>query len=156
LTQQAFTPDPNPATAQAGRLFSGPIGTEYHMLDLICPAAAAMSERVGGFVAGFSADGRRRGGSLNVFEIGCGTGATTLAMLRSREDLLILAADNEPAMLNQARGNLSIFVDQGRVRFIEADALSAVVKGELVIKLSCPSFCPSNLTARRLPSDTGS
>jgi tRNA (cmo5U34)-methyltransferase len=102
------------------------MGTEYHMLDLICPAAAAMSKRVGGFVAGFPADGRKRGGSLSVFEIGCGTGATTLAMLRSRRDLLILAADNEPAMLNQARGNLSIFVDQGRVRFIEADALSAL------------------------------
>src|ERR1019366_2956170 len=84
LTQQAFTSDPNPSTAQAERLFSGTIGTEYHMLDLICPAAAAMSERVGGFVAGFSVEGKRRGGSLNVFEIGCGTGGTTVELVPSR------------------------------------------------------------------------
>jgi spermidine synthase len=125
VTQQAFIPDPNLSTSQAERLFSGPIGTEYQMLDLICPAAAAMSKRVGGFVAGFPADVRKHPGSLGVFEIGYGTGITTLALLQSRGDLLILAADNEPAMLSQARENLSIFIEQGRVRLIEVDALSA-------------------------------
>jgi hypothetical protein len=47
--------------------------------------------------------------------------------LESREDLVIQAADNEPAMLDQARGNLSQPIGQGRVRLIEADALSAVL-----------------------------
>jgi SAM-dependent methyltransferase len=72
------------------------------MLDLICPAAAAMSKRVGLFVSGLPADAAKRPVSLRVFEIGCGTGATTLALLESREDLVIQAADNEPAMLDQA------------------------------------------------------
>jgi tRNA (cmo5U34)-methyltransferase len=93
------------------------------MLDLFCPVAAAMSKRVGGFVAGFPADVRKHPGSLSDFEIGCGTGITTLALLQSRGDLLILAADNEPAKLSQARENLSIFLEQGRVRLIEADAV---------------------------------
>jgi tRNA (cmo5U34)-methyltransferase len=93
------------------------------MLDLISPAAA-MSKRLGGFVAGFPADVRKHPGSLSVFEIGCGAGITTLALLQSRGDLLILAADNEPARLSQARENLSIFIEQGRIRLIEADALS--------------------------------
>lgn len=96
------------------------------MLDLICPAAAAMSQRVGSFVAGLPADAAKRPASLSVFEIGCGTGVTTRALLQSRSDLTILAADNEPAMLDQARRSLSEPVEQGHVRLIEADALSAL------------------------------
>jgi tRNA (cmo5U34)-methyltransferase len=126
LTQQAFAPDIDRSTRQVERLFSGPIGTEYRMLDLICPAAAAMSKRVGDFVAGFAANVAEGSAPLRVFEIGCGAGATTLALLQPRRDLLILAADNEPAMLNQARENLSDLIGQGCVRLIEADALSAL------------------------------
>jgi tRNA (cmo5U34)-methyltransferase len=126
LKQQAADPRRDVSTSQAERLFSGPIGTEYQMLDLICPAAAAMSKRVGLFVSGLPADAAKRPVSLRVFEIGCGTGATTLALLESREDIVIQAADNEPAMLDQARGNLSQPIGQGRVRLIEADALSAL------------------------------
>ena len=116
----------NPSVSQAEHLFSGPIGTEYQMLDLICPAVAAMSKRVGGFVAVLPANAAERPHALRVFEIGCGTGRTTLALLKSREDLVIRAADNEPAMLDQARANLSQHIGQGRVQLIEADALSAL------------------------------
>jgi tRNA (cmo5U34)-methyltransferase len=112
--------------SQPERLFSGLIGTEYQMLDLVCPAVADMSRRVGDFVASLPSDPARGQGSLSVFEIGCGTGRTTLALLKSRKNLIITAVDNEPAMLSQARSNLAAFVDQGRVRFIEADALSAL------------------------------
>jgi len=110
-------------TDLAERLFSGPIGAEYEMLKLICPAAAAMSARVGDFVARIPA---KPGRPLNAIEIGCGTGITTLALLESRPDLDIVAFDNEPTMLNQARANLAPFVDQGRVRFVEIDALSGL------------------------------
>jgi SAM-dependent methyltransferase len=125
LKQQAADPRRDVSTSQAERLFSGPIGTEYQMLDLICPVAAAMSKRVGLFV--LPADAAKRPVSLRVFEIGCGTRATTLALLESREDIVIQAADNEPAMLDQARGNLSQPIGQGRVRLIEADALAVTV-----------------------------
>ena len=97
------------------------------MLDLICPAAAAMSKRVGSFVAVLPANAAERPHALRVFEIGCGTGRTTLALLESREDLVIRAADNEPAMLDQARGNLSQHIGQGRVQLIEADALTCLL-----------------------------
>jgi tRNA (cmo5U34)-methyltransferase len=96
------------------------------MLDLICPAAAAMSARVGNFVASLPSDAAKCPASLNAFEIGCGTGATTLALLESRRDLVVLAVDNEPPMLSKARQNLSPFIDEGRVRLLEADALSAL------------------------------
>jgi tRNA (cmo5U34)-methyltransferase len=126
LNQEAAAPVRDVAASQAERLFSGPIGTEYQMLHLICPAAAAMSKRVGLFVAGLPADAAKCSASLSVFEIGCGTGATTLALLDSRGDLVIQAADNEPAMLDQARKNLSRPLGEGRVRLIKADALSAL------------------------------
>ncbi len=85
-----------------------------------------MSKRVGRFVASLPPGAGEHPASLSVFEIGCGTGATTQALLDAREDLVILAADNEPAMLSQARENLSQPIGQGRVRLIEADALSAL------------------------------
>lgn len=107
----------------------------YQMLDLICPAAAAMSKRVGGFVAGLPAITVERPHALRVFEIGCGTGRTTLALLESREDLVIRAADNEPAMLDQARGNLSQHIGQGRVQLIEADAHPPCGSFHLAVKM---------------------
>lgn len=114
------------APNHAERLFSGQIGAEYEMLKLVCPAAAAMSLRVADFVASLPA---RQGRPLNVFEIGCGTGITTQALLDARKDLVITAVDNEPTMLAQARANLSRAVEMGRVRLIETDALTGL--GEL-------------------------
>ncbi|SFK02799.1 class I SAM-dependent methyltransferase [Methylocapsa palsarum] len=106
-------------SATAERLFSGQIGAEYDMLDVICPAAAAMSDRVGEFVAALPP------GPLNVAELGCGTGVTTRALLR-RSGALITALDNEPAMLSQASDRLADFIDEGRVRLVEADALAGL------------------------------
>lgn len=107
----------------AERLFAGQIGAEYNMLDVICPAAAQMSRRVGAFVASLPAAADR---PLRVFEIGCGAGATTLAMLRERPDLAITAIDNEPAMLRQAAVALSTQIKSGQVRLVETDALAGL------------------------------
>jgi ubiquinone/menaquinone biosynthesis C-methylase UbiE len=105
--------------AGAERLFSGQISAEYDMLDVICPAAAAMSNRVGEYVASLP------DGPLNVLEIGCGTGVTTRALLR-RPGAIVTALDNEPAMLDQAGARLSEYIVDGRVRLVEADALSGL------------------------------
>lgn len=61
------------------------------MLDLICPAAPAMSKRVGGFVAGFPADVRKHPGSLSVFEIGCGSAVRPGAAPAGSQDLVASA-----------------------------------------------------------------
>jgi ubiquinone/menaquinone biosynthesis C-methylase UbiE len=103
------------------RLFSGQIASEYEMLHLVCPAAAALSQRVGATVAGFNP-----GRSLDVFEIGCGTGITSQSLLRARPDMAVTAIDNEPAMLAQAKVNLSVWLEQGRLRLLETDALSGL------------------------------
>jgi tRNA (cmo5U34)-methyltransferase len=109
--------------AQAERLFSGPIGTDYDVLKQLCPAAAELSHLVGEAVASVPA---APAGVLRVVEIGCGTGVTTLSLLGARPDLAVTAVDNEPAMLDQARANLSSFLRSGRVRLVEADALGAL------------------------------
>ncbi len=90
------------------------------MLQLICPAAAEMSRQVGERVATWpeSADG-----SLQLLEVGCGTGITTLNLL-ARTDLALTAVDNATTMLKQARRNLAEPIRQQRLQLVEDDALS--------------------------------
>ena len=108
-------------SVEAERLFSGLIGAEYDRLQMACPAAAEISLKVGEAVAGWN-----KGRPLSVFEIGCGTGVTTLALLLARADVAVTACDNEPAMLAQARLNLAPWLAEGRLRLLEADACTAL------------------------------
>jgi tRNA (cmo5U34)-methyltransferase len=103
--------------------FNGLLGEEYAMLQLICPAAADMSRHVGMFVRRWNGESRRSGAPLEVVEIGCGTGITTLTLLSARDDLSITAVDIAPAMLAQARNSLASWVAEGRVRLVESDVL---------------------------------
>ena len=103
------------------RLFSGLIGAEYDLLKSICPAVVEVSQRVGQTLATWEL-----GKPLKVFEIGCGTGITTLALLNARQDIILTAIDNEPTMLEQAKQNLAHWIDKGQLRLIETDAVSAL------------------------------
>ncbi|MBM3563003.1 MAG: class I SAM-dependent methyltransferase [Alphaproteobacteria bacterium] len=102
--------------------FAGPIGAEYDVLRLLCPNAAMLARMVGERVAQW----RPGAGPLEGFEIGCGTGISTLAALMARDDLRLAAVDSAGEMLAQARVNLADYVSAGRVAFIEADALAAL------------------------------
>lgn len=104
--------------------FSGILGQDYRLLKLICPLAAEMSRLVGERVGSYQS--RQPVERLQVLEIGGGTGITSLAILTAREDCHVLAVDNEPNMLGQARENLRRWTDQGRLTFLEQDALSAL------------------------------
>jgi len=109
------------ATVQDENLFTGPIGREYELLRLICPNAAALAGRLGDHLAV-----ARLGAPLRGFEIGCGTGVSTLALLAKNAGLHLLAVDSSSKMLVQARENLKEWADAGRVVFVEADALEAL------------------------------
>lgn len=102
--------------------FTGPIGAEYEALRLLCPNAAVLARMVGEEVA----EWRRGAGPIEGFEIGCGTGISTLAALTARSDLKLTAVDSAGEMLDQARVNLADYASAGRVTFIEADALAAL------------------------------
>lgn len=105
---------------RAEHLFTGPIAEEYAMLQLICPAAADMSRRVGEFVSALPASPE---GDFRLLEIGCGTGITTLNLL-VRPDVALTSVDNAPTMLKQARSHLADSITAGRLQLVENDALS--------------------------------
>jgi len=106
------------------RYFSGILGQDYRLLQLICPLAAEMSRLVGGQVGNYQSG--QPAERLQVLEIGGGTGITSLAILTAREDCHVLAIDNEPDMLDQARQNLRQWAEQGRLTFLQQDALTAL------------------------------
>lgn len=104
-------------------MFSGVIGQEYDLLNLICPFATEMSRLVGERVADIARDIPQ---PLQVVELGGGTGITTLAILSANEALTVLSVDNEPTMQAQAMQSLKSWSDQGRLQFSAADAYSAL------------------------------
>ncbi|WP_442754315.1 class I SAM-dependent methyltransferase [Methylocystis sp. JAN1] len=102
-------------------LFTGKIGAEYDFLRLMCPNHALLAKRLGETVAAWKPDAPLKG-----FEIGCGTGVSTLPLLAACDNLTLTAVDAAPAMLDQARENLADYVKAGRVDFKQADALDAL------------------------------
>jgi ubiquinone/menaquinone biosynthesis C-methylase UbiE len=104
-------------------MFSGVIGQDYELLNLICPLAIQMSRLVGGKAAEYST---QTNASLNIVELGGGTGITTLALLTASDKLNILSIDNEPVMLEQAKKHLDMWVQQGKLSFCGDDALMAL------------------------------
>lgn len=110
---------------QVEKLFSGLIGEQYALLKVICPAAPDMSRRVGEYLADWQPPASFAR-PLNVIELGCGTGITSIALLSGREDMHLSAVDNEPTMLKQAHTHLAQWLEQGRLTLLENDALSAL------------------------------
>jgi ubiquinone/menaquinone biosynthesis C-methylase UbiE len=110
--------------AQFEAMFSGVIGQEYDTLKLICPLAAKMSQLVGESVEQYVHQNTTQ--TLNIIELGGGTGITTLAILLASEQLKVLSVDSEPIMQNQAKASLQEWVRQERLSFATDDALIAL------------------------------
>lgn len=104
-------------------IFSGVIGQDYELLNLICPLATKMSRLVG---AAASEHAAQTTGNLSVVELGGGTGITTLSLLTASDKLNILSIDNEPVMQEQAKKHLHKWAAEGRVAFCGDDALTAL------------------------------
>jgi len=111
------------STAPYHAMFSGAIGKDYEMLKLLSPLAVEMSRLVGVTVSEFP---KPPGQTLHVVELGGGTGITTLSILAAREALHVLSIDNEPVMQNQAKQNLQVWQQQGKLAFCGDDALTAL------------------------------
>ncbi|MDQ7091826.1 MAG: class I SAM-dependent methyltransferase [Methylococcales bacterium] len=104
-------------------VFTGILGEHYQMIKLICPLAAQMSHLVGESVKNYA---KTVNNTLNIVEIGGGTGITSLSILLATDDLLITSIDNAATMQQQAKKNLSAWAEQGKIKFIEADAITAL------------------------------
>ncbi|MDI1277785.1 class I SAM-dependent methyltransferase [Methylobacter sp.] len=109
--------------SQYDALFSGVIGQDYELLNLICPLATQMSRLVGVAAAEYSAQATD---NLTVVELGGGTGITTLSLLTASDKLNILSIDNEPVMQEQAKTHLNKWALEGKLAFCGDDALTAL------------------------------
>ena len=65
-------------------------------------------------------------GTINILELGGGTGITTLSLLLSDESVQVLSVDSEPTMQNQAKLSLKQWADSGRLSFDGRDALTVL------------------------------
>lgn len=104
-------------------MFSGVIGQEYEMLELICPLATEMSRLVGEEVKQYAS---LQAKPVHVVELGGGTGITTLSILLADEKLSVTSIDNEPTMQSKAQDSLNQWVKGGRLKFSADDALTAL------------------------------
>ena len=104
-------------------MFTGVLGEHYQTIKLICPLAAKMSHLVGDTVRDYV---KHYDQELNVVEIGGGTGITTLAILLAIDKGIINSIDNAVTMQKQAQISLKSWAEQGKVNFIENDALKAL------------------------------
>jgi tRNA (cmo5U34)-methyltransferase len=104
-------------------MFSGVIGQDYDLLNLICPIATEMSRLVGVAASKYAEQAAE---SLTVVELGGGTGITTLSLLTASDKFNILSVDNEPVMQKQAKTNLQEWVAKGKLAFCADDALTAL------------------------------
>ncbi|MGJ0492457.1 class I SAM-dependent methyltransferase [Methylobacter sp.] len=109
--------------SQYDAMFSGVIGQDYEMLNLICPLATEMSRLVGAMVAEYP---ERSTDKLKIVELGGGTGITTLSILTAREAATVFSIDNEPTMQSQAKKHLKKWADEERLFFCSDDALTAL------------------------------
>jgi len=101
--------------------FHGKAGEEYKLFKLACPYFEELENTLGKIIKEQFQD--KEISEIKVLEIGCGPGYTTLIILDSDERTKIVAVDNEPVMIEQAKEILKEFVDNGRVKLIEDDAL---------------------------------
>lgn len=104
-------------------MFSGVIGQDYDLLNLICPIATEMSRLVGIAASKYAAQATE---NLTVVELGGGTGITTLSLLTASDKFNILSIDNEPVMQGQAKKHLRKWAAEGKLEFCGDDALSAL------------------------------
>ncbi|MGZ4969514.1 MAG: class I SAM-dependent methyltransferase [Methylobacter sp.] len=109
--------------SQYDAMFSGVIGQDYELLNLICPLATQMSRLVGIAAGEYSLQSTD---NLTVVELGGGTGLTTLSLLTASDKFNILSIDNEPVMQNQAKKHLHKWVVEDKLTFCGDDALMAL------------------------------
>jgi len=110
--------------SQYDAIFSGVIGQDYELLNLICPLATQMSRLVG--IAASEYAVAQATDNLTVVELGGGTGITTLSLLTASDKFNILSIDNEPVMQDQAKKHLQKWSTEGKLAFCGDDALTAL------------------------------
>ena len=119
--------------------FSGKIGEEYDLFEKVDPTYMEMERPLGRLVATLIEDVMEP----IVLELGCGTGITTREILDVNDKANVIAVDNEPVMIEQAKLNLRKY--GGRVEFVLADMCDV----EYEVDVVASAFALHNLHYRR-------
>ena len=101
--------------------FKGTISEDYMLLKLALPHFEELQSQVGKVVASYKA--QQNDSKVRVIEIGCGNGATSYAILNSRQDHYLVCIDNEEDMVRQAEENLLDAIAANQCQLIQCDAL---------------------------------
>lgn len=127
--------------------FHGKAGEEYELFKLACPHFEELENTLGKIIKEQFQD--KNTSEIKVLEIGCGPGYTTLIIFDSDRRTKIVAVDNEPVMIEQAKEILNDHIKKNRVKLIYGDAL------EFLQKQSSDSFdvFASGFTLHNLPKD---
>jgi ubiquinone/menaquinone biosynthesis C-methylase UbiE len=100
--------------------FTGSISDEYDLIRLVMPHFDELQSLVAQSVTDYPYSEPK---PIKVLDLGCGSGRTAEALLTARQDVQLIALDNEEKMLRQAETRLQPFIQQGRCRLVLADAL---------------------------------
>lgn len=101
--------------------FKGFLSEEYQLINQALPHFEELQLHVQRAVSNYHK--RTVEIVLKVIEIGCGSGATSYAILNARSDIYLVGIDNEINMINQAIGFLSEFIENKQCEIIHTDAL---------------------------------
>ncbi|MFT7616278.1 MAG: tRNA (cmo5U34)-methyltransferase [Candidatus Woesearchaeota archaeon] len=100
--------------------FHKKLGKDYDLLIAAMPSYEELQNTLGTQIGNHTH--AKNSKSLQVLEIGCGTGLTTAQILAADQRLEIDSIDNEPVMLKQAKDDLAS--KNNRVTLIQQDALT--------------------------------
>jgi tRNA (cmo5U34)-methyltransferase len=69
-----------------------------------------------------------KGKTIHILDMGCGTGLTSLAILKRVKNVHITAVDSEKVMVEQATDRLKNYIKQGKIRIVQAEGLQFMKK----------------------------
>ena len=100
--------------------FSSKVGEDYNLFSSVCHHDE-LQEAIGKALKEHFFDSSLS--KIEVLEIGSGSGHTSVKVLLAEPRAVLTAVDNEPIMIKQAKNFLKDFIFQGRIEFVESDAL---------------------------------
>lgn len=102
--------------------FAGNLGGhDYDLVRLACPHYDDLQKEVQRAINSWSFS--RDAKTINILELGAGTGETTKRILSADPRIKVTALDNEPQMIQTARENLKDHYDlKGRISYVLEDA----------------------------------
>ena len=127
------------------RRFRGKINEEYELSRLAWTNYDKFQNTVGKILKrNFEKNSAKE---INTLEIGCGSGLTTKIILESDKRIRLVAIDNEPEMLELSERNLAGYLKSGRLKIIEADALSFLMNVPEKYDVVASAFTLHNFTS---------